>query len=330
MRAGCVLSRVVRVGIVVVLLSALGGPARAGNAPCQPGTASATGIEPCTPCSAGYFQPNAGATSCPGCAVGTYQPDAGQTTCFACPANSAATSPGTAVCVPCGCDDEVACTRDACDPTTAACSATPVPSCSVHTITLAGTVTALDPATLPGPSSCVELGDALSMSFDVDPEAPDVTYPHASNQASYAVGSVELRVGAPGAEIVATAPVGSEYILNDLFGDSLILTADTGLGHATPITCAAPFQIVFSGIDDTGATLTSDAQILDGAGLLAFPDASAELLYLDASEVESWAIRSTDLQVAPEPGVLGAALSAAGGLAALSRVRARSSRLRRA
>jgi hypothetical protein len=321
----------VRVLLVVSLASVLAGTARAGNAPCQPGTGSGTGMEPCFPCDPGYVQPNAGGIGCIGCFQGTYQPNAGQTACLPCPSNSAATSPGSTQCASCGCDDEVACTRDTCQAATGACSSTPVPSCSVTTIALAGTIASFFPPTPPNGSDCVDVGEPLTISFDVDPEAPDTTGAHRTDQSSYTVTSVEFSMGAPGSEITASMPTATEELQGDQFGNTATVNALTGLGHVTPITCDAPYLVTLSA-SDPSTTLTgwTDAQILDAAGFLAYPIVEATVTYLDADSVGLWMIGADGIHDAPEPATSATALAAVGALAAFSRARALASPRRRA
>ena len=60
--------------------------------PCQPGSYSTTGNEPCTPASAGYYVGTTGATTQTECAAGTYQPNTGQSSCITAPLLSSKTT----------------------------------------------------------------------------------------------------------------------------------------------------------------------------------------------------------------------------------------------
>jgi len=69
--------------------------------PCQPGTYSESGGEPCAPCAPGMYQPDAGQTQCVDCMPGTFQADPGQATCVPCPSGEYASTPGSTGCNPC-------------------------------------------------------------------------------------------------------------------------------------------------------------------------------------------------------------------------------------
>ena len=57
-------------------------------AECQPGTYSGTGGVPCTAAPAGYFVPDAGATTPTPCVLGSFNPDTGQANCTEAPAGT--------------------------------------------------------------------------------------------------------------------------------------------------------------------------------------------------------------------------------------------------
>ncbi|HSJ98753.1 MAG TPA: hypothetical protein VLC53_16880, partial [Myxococcota bacterium] len=80
--------------------------------PCDPGSSSANGFKPCTPCAPGTFTGFQGADHCDPCPAGTFAPDAGATECAAC-----------------GCDDGLLCTVESCGASTGICSAAPDPTC---------------------------------------------------------------------------------------------------------------------------------------------------------------------------------------------------------
>jgi hypothetical protein len=89
--------------------------------PCNPGTFSATGEQPCTPCSPGTAQPNSGATQCAPCAPGTIAPAQGATVCSPCPPETYQPAVGAIACLPCDCDDSNACTTNGCNAASGAC-----------------------------------------------------------------------------------------------------------------------------------------------------------------------------------------------------------------
>ncbi|MDJ0771507.1 MAG: hypothetical protein QNJ12_22165 [Ilumatobacter sp.] len=85
--------------------------------PCQPGSFSTTGAEPCTPAPAGFFVDTTGATSATPCPVGTFQAGTGATGCDDAPAGFFVDVTGATSATPCpvgtfqagtgatGCDD---------------------------------------------------------------------------------------------------------------------------------------------------------------------------------------------------------------------------------
>jgi len=87
--------------------------------PCEPGSWSEDGNEPCTPCPAGTYSDAAGATSCDWCPPGTYSTGgssscwlcppgtystAGSSSCQDCPPGTYADSPGSPECADCPVD----------------------------------------------------------------------------------------------------------------------------------------------------------------------------------------------------------------------------------
>jgi len=84
-------------------LAALGPapPARAGllDNPCFPGSASRTGKQPCSACSAGSFAAGSGATSCELCPIGTFAAGSGNAACQPCANGTYADEEGSAICV---------------------------------------------------------------------------------------------------------------------------------------------------------------------------------------------------------------------------------------
>jgi predicted outer membrane repeat protein len=101
---------------------------------CSPGTISANGQQPCTPCAPGFAQPNAGATSCVPCAPGTMAPSAGSATCSACPTGTFQPASAATACLPCNCDDDDPCTTDVCDSVSGLCQNQPILGCSIPTV----------------------------------------------------------------------------------------------------------------------------------------------------------------------------------------------------
>jgi Tyrosine-protein kinase ephrin type A/B receptor-like len=68
---------------------------------CAPGSFSASGFAPCTPCAAGSSQSLSGQTSCPPCAAGSSQSLSGQTACAACAAGLYQNLSGQTACLSC-------------------------------------------------------------------------------------------------------------------------------------------------------------------------------------------------------------------------------------
>jgi hypothetical protein len=100
--------------------------------PCAPGThAPSTGAGACTPCAAGTFQPSPGAIACTPCAPGTFTSWPGAIGCPPCSPGTFQPSPGGASCSPCACDDSDFCTTNSCDAMSGACQNEPIPGCSI-------------------------------------------------------------------------------------------------------------------------------------------------------------------------------------------------------
>src|SRR5688572_5918190 len=66
---------------------------------CPPGSFGPSGQAPCTPCSAGFFNPVVGQTFCSACPGGTFS-STGSASCTNCPAGTFSL-PGSASCTPC-------------------------------------------------------------------------------------------------------------------------------------------------------------------------------------------------------------------------------------
>src|SRR6516162_2648193 len=69
--------------VVLTLTGAIATPATA-QLPCDPGSSSTNGEQPCTACSPGSFQPSSGQTTCLDCNAGTFNAATGATTCSSC------------------------------------------------------------------------------------------------------------------------------------------------------------------------------------------------------------------------------------------------------
>ena len=68
---------------------------------CQPGTFSPTGLQPCTDCAPGTFQPDTGENSCIPCQPGRFSPNPGAEVCIPCAPGNFASNPGQQFCTPC-------------------------------------------------------------------------------------------------------------------------------------------------------------------------------------------------------------------------------------
>jgi hypothetical protein len=93
---------IVIAALLLPALLALGPPpATAGlfDIPCNPGTASRTGKQPCSACPAGSFASESGATSCEACPIGTFAAQSGSAMCQACASGTYADEEGSAICV---------------------------------------------------------------------------------------------------------------------------------------------------------------------------------------------------------------------------------------
>ncbi len=111
----------------------LGAYEQAAAGPCQPGTFSATGEDPCDPCPMGTFQPAAGATSCMDCVVGTFADTIASTLCSPCAAETFQPNTGGTVCNACACDDGMACTTNDCDAISGSCQNDAIVGCAIPT-----------------------------------------------------------------------------------------------------------------------------------------------------------------------------------------------------
>jgi hypothetical protein len=91
----------VRIAAAALLLLLTAAPARAGllETSCFPGTASRTGMQPCSACPAGSFASGSGATSCDLCPIGSFAAGSGNTVCQPCAAGTYADEAGSAICV---------------------------------------------------------------------------------------------------------------------------------------------------------------------------------------------------------------------------------------
>ena len=101
---------------------------------CPPGTFSVTGEEPCDPCPAGEFQPNAGGTECLPCAPGTFAATTGNAICSPCPAETFQSTLGAVACDPCACDDSDVCTTNGCNAVDGSCENEAIGGCTIPTI----------------------------------------------------------------------------------------------------------------------------------------------------------------------------------------------------
>lgn len=100
-----------------------------GTGPCEPGSFSPSGDEPCDPCPAGRSQPDSGATDCLGCAPGTFAALPGSVACSDCLAGEFQPDAGALSCLSCTCDDGNPCTTDNCDSVSGNCQPDPIENC---------------------------------------------------------------------------------------------------------------------------------------------------------------------------------------------------------
>ena len=284
---------------------------------CPPGTYSEVlGALACSACAPGSASAQTGASSsaaCTQCAAGTFAGPA-SAACSTCPRNAYQPSTGAAACLACGCNDGIACTRDACNAATGSCSATSVPGCQPVEVAFSGTVTVID-ARLASP---VTVGEPLSGRFVYDPEAPDAT-PLDAHLGDYpgAVTSFEVAIGATSA-ITASSPGGRVSIENDwISGDMLNLEADDSDGlvssafPAVPDSHASLYRL--SLLDMGGSALGSDALPSAPPAFSAFANRWAGL-EVSSPTIGNMYVESYDVIGVPEPG---AALGGVAGLAAL-------------
>lgn len=68
---------------------------------CSPGNFGTGGVEPCSSCSPGFFQPSSGATSCLACSPGAFASSSGSIFCNLCPAGTVTPFPGMIACNTC-------------------------------------------------------------------------------------------------------------------------------------------------------------------------------------------------------------------------------------
>lgn len=89
--------------VLLLILAAVAGSATPAAAqPCERGTASMTGSEPCAPCAFGQFQSETGQTTCLACDAGSFSAITGSTLCLDCEPGSFTGSAGQTTCLSCG------------------------------------------------------------------------------------------------------------------------------------------------------------------------------------------------------------------------------------
>ena len=299
-------------------------PASARCEPCAPGTfTDFLGAAACVACSPGTFSTVEGASSaasCQLCPAGRFASEAGSTACAACPPNSFQPSTGAATCLACACDDEMICTRDACDATSGVCSAPAVAGCTARRIEFSGSVTYVDERLV----SPVVVGDPVTGQVQIDPEAPDHT-PLDPVYGDYLSGLyiVDVSFGTSPQLLVQSIGTASVFVQNDgINGDRLVFEsteAEDGLYGPTfgAVPDGTPSAFRLSLLDAGATALASDA--LPGAGVLsAFPVRSA-LFELSSPTLGNLYLESTDLVSAPEPGAIALGLATLASLAALRR-----------
>lgn len=307
---------------------------------CSAGTfAAESGSSSCEPCAAGRYNETLGASACvecsPGtasaqvgaissdtctpCSAGLYASDSGASACRACPRNAYAPFVGFAQCLSCGCDDAVACTRDACDAVSGACSAPVVPSCQPIEVAFSGTVTSVDPPL----ATTAQLGEPVEGRFSYDPEAPDATptdpvygdYPNA-------VTGFEVSIGA-GAAITAASSGGSVHVVNGgPNGDVVSFETTVADGLTGSGIAALPDGVLALDLlrlaDASATALTSDALPAAPPDFARFANRLASL-QVDSLAAGTAYVDSNDVVGAPEPhAALGIAIALAT-LVALSR-----------
>jgi hypothetical protein len=292
-----------------------------GSSSCEPCAAGryseVLGASSCVECSPGTASAEVGATSsgtCTPCPAGLHASNSGATACDACPRNAYAPFAGFAQCLSCGCDDEVACTRDACDTVSGACSAPVVPACQPIEVAFVGTVTSVD-APL---ATTVQPGDPVEGSFSYDPEAPDATptdpvygdYPNA-------VTGFEVSIGV-GSAITASSSSGSVHVVNGgPNGDVISFDTTAADGLTGSGIAALPDGVIALDLlrlaDASATALASDALPAVPPNFARFANRLASL-QVDSSAAGTAYVDSNDVIGAPEPH---AALGIAAALATL-------------
>lgn len=282
--------------------------AESASSSCQPCAAGrysdVLGATACTECSAGTASSEVGANSsqaCAPCPTGTFGGNAGASACGACPRNTFASAVGQTQCSICGCDDEVACTRDACNQVSGACTAPVVSTCQPIEVAFFGTVTSVDsPLT-----SAVSLGSPVEGHFSYDPEAPDATplNPIFGDYLS-AVTGFEVSIGGDDG-IFATSPMGSVQI-TDGFGQGDVVAfyahAADGLDGSA---IDAPTDGIYNSfqlrlVDASATALTSDAIPATAPAFSRFSSRTAQLEIFSPS-LGALFVAASDVQSAPEP-----------------------------
>jgi hypothetical protein len=281
------------------------------------------GATECTECSPGTFSADVGANSsqaCTPCPAGRYAASSGAAACSDCPRNAYAPESGLTQCLACGCDDAIACTRDACDAVAGTCSAPVVADCQPIEVAFSGTVSLVDPLLF----STAPIGSPVEGRFSYDPEAPDATPldPRLGDYPS-AVTAFEVAIGV-GPSIVATSPGGSVHVEDDILGWDLIdFEASAADGLDGPVLAALPDGVRESyrlRLADSGGTAhASDALPAAGPDFARFPIRSASLEIHSPSAAGNVYVDAYGVVDAPEPHAALAAATALACLLALAR-----------
>lgn len=297
-----------------------------GSSACQPCAAGryneVMGASVCTECSAGTASAEVGANSpqaCTPCPAGRFSASAGAAVCSACPRNAYAPVSGLTQCLACDCDDALACTRDACNAVSAACSAPVVSTCQPIEVAFSGTVTYVDsPLALTAP-----LGDPVEGRFFYDPEAPDAT-PLDSTFGDYpsAVTGFEVSIGV-GPSISATSPRGSVHVVNGgVSGDVVAFQTSAADGLAGAALGALPDGVreayLLRLADAGGSALASDALPSAPPNFTLFANRLASL-EIHSPTAGTVYVDSNDVLGAPEPHAALGTATALAGLLALAR-----------
>jgi len=282
----------------------------------------------CTPCAPGTYSAEVGAISeavCTACSAGSYANAAGAAACQPCPRNAYQPSTGAASCLACGCDDGVACTRDACNATSGACSAPAVPACQEQAIEFIGSVTYIDERLF----SEVTVGEPFSGTVRYDPEAPDHT-PMDAIYGDYesALTYLSVQIGdGPQLLVESTTGQGSVTVQNDgINGDILwfeLRDEDGLLGPTFPaVPDALPSTFLFGLREPNGTALSSDALPATPPSFAPFTQRSA-LLEMASGTLGNLYVESTDLTSVPEADAAFGGAVALGAIVALRRRRPR-------